>query len=91
MRPQNQKSFRYVLNLENNKKGTVVEHLSSQFTVDYDDETFGFLFYKDRDVTWTPTAHITRVKENNNVAHHNKSNRVQINRKRLASTKSKDT
>ncbi len=47
-------NFTRVKNLEYDKEGTVAERLSSQFTVDYDDGSHGFLFYKDKGDTWRP-------------------------------------
>lgn len=47
--------FTRVKNLETGQTGTVVEFLSSQFTVKYDNnKKVGFLFYVDRDVNWIP-------------------------------------
>ena len=46
--------FTRVKNTEMNKEGTVEDYLSKQFTVNYDDKTFGFLFYADKGVTWEP-------------------------------------
>ena len=39
---------------DSGREGSVAERLSSQFTVDYDDGSFGFLFYKDKGVEWEP-------------------------------------
>jgi len=63
IRPRSNKSFRSVLNKETKKKGDVIDHLSAQFSVQYEDGTFGFLFYKDEGVTFTRVNY----KENNNV------------------------
>ena len=52
IRPPLKKSFRKVQLKDNNKKGEVVDHLSCQFTVRYEDGTFGFLFYRDEGVEW---------------------------------------
>jgi len=57
VRPQLKKNFNKVYNLETKKKGEVVDHLSSQFTVQYEDNTFDFLFYKDEGVTWSPAGY----------------------------------
>ena len=46
--------FTRVLNLEHNKEGTVYNFLDSQFTVNYEDGSFGFLFYKDKGTEWEP-------------------------------------
>ena len=46
------KKFTRVKNTEFNKEGSVQERLSKQFTVNYDDGSFGFLFYEDEGVTW---------------------------------------
>ena len=45
-------SFTRVKHLNLNKEGTVENALSEQFTVNFDDGTFDFLFYKDQGVTW---------------------------------------
>jgi hypothetical protein len=52
------KNFTRILNTEFDKEGTVDQWLSKQFTVDYDDGTFGWLFYADKDVTWKALDHI---------------------------------
>lgn len=52
VRPQLKKNFNKVLNLETKKKGDVVDHLSSQFTVRDDNDKIHFLFYKDEGITW---------------------------------------
>ena len=44
--------FTRVKHLNLNKEGTVENALSEQFTVNFDDGTFDFLFYKDQGVTW---------------------------------------
>lgn len=41
-----------VRNLEYDKEGTVEEDLSTQYTVNYDDGTFGFLIKRDKGATW---------------------------------------
>lgn len=41
-----------VKNLETNKIGTVKDILSTQFTVDYDDGTFGFLVRSYKNINW---------------------------------------
>ena len=41
-----------VRNLEYDKEGTVEEDLSTQYTVNYDDGSFGFLIKRDKDTTW---------------------------------------
>jgi len=46
------KKFTRVKNLEFDKDGSVQDRLSKQFTVNYDDGSFGFLFYADEGVTW---------------------------------------
>jgi len=43
-----------VKNKETNKEGTVVDILSSQITVEYDDGTFGFLMFKYMGAEWIP-------------------------------------
>ena len=53
--------FTRVKNLDTEKEGTVEDRLSQQFTVQYDDNTFGFLFYKDKGVTWTPLDEMKKV------------------------------
>ena len=53
-----------VRNLETNKDGTVVDVLSSQITVDYDDGTFGFLLFKYIKVDWIPIQEKANGKEN---------------------------
>lgn len=55
------KTFTRVRNLDTGKKGTVVDILDSQITVDYDDGTFGFLMFKWLKVDW-----IIITEENNN-------------------------
>lgn len=47
-------NFTRVKNTEYEKEGSVDEYLDKQFTVNYDDGTFGFLFYADKGDTWTP-------------------------------------
>ena len=47
-------NFTRVMNLEFKKEGEVAERLSKQFTVNYDDGSFGFLFYADKGDTWQP-------------------------------------
>lgn len=47
-------NFTRVKNTEYNKEGLVDEFLSKQFTVNYEDGTFGFLFYADKGDTWHP-------------------------------------
>jgi hypothetical protein len=49
-----------VRNKETNKEGTVIDILSAQITVEYDDGTFGFLMFKYRGAEWEPI-----YKENN--------------------------
>ena len=44
--------FTRVSNLEFDKEGRVEDFLDSQFTVEYDDGSFGYLFYRDENVTW---------------------------------------
>ena len=56
-------AFTRVKNLETESKGTVESRLSSQFTVNYDDGSFGFLFYKDIKITWIPIRDETRPQE----------------------------
>lgn len=46
--------FTRVKNLEFDKDGTVDEFLETQFAVNYEDGSFGFLFYKDKGDTWRP-------------------------------------
>jgi len=46
------KKFTRVKNMEFDKDGSVQDRLSKQFTVNYDDGSFGFLFYADEGVTW---------------------------------------
>lgn len=55
-------SFSRITNMELNKDGRVDSFLDSQFTVNYDDGTFGFLFNKDKNVTWKPLNEKKRVK-----------------------------
>ena len=47
-------NFTRVKNTEFEKEGAVEDFLDTQFTVNYEDGTFGFLFYKDKGVTWEP-------------------------------------
>jgi spore maturation protein CgeB len=44
--------FTRVKNLDTGKLGTVKDRLSTQFTVDYDDGTFGFLPNSYEDISW---------------------------------------
>ena len=48
----NRKVFTRVRNKETKQEGTVVDILSSQITVEYDDGTFGFLMFKWMKVDW---------------------------------------
>lgn len=57
-----------VINLETKVKGTVLDVLSSQITVEYDDGSFGFLMFKYKGVDWKPIYN----KENNNDPHNGK-------------------
>ncbi len=41
-----------IYDIDRTKYGTVKDVLSVQFTVNYDDGTFGFLFKNDYGVTW---------------------------------------
>lgn len=41
-----------VKNLETEQLGTVVDVLSAQITVEYDDGTFGFLMFKYHKIDW---------------------------------------
>jgi len=56
LRPKKRKAYYFtrVINLEFKKEGGVDEFLESQFTVNYDDGTFGFLFYKEKGAIWKP-------------------------------------
>lgn len=47
-------TFTRIVNTEFDKEGTVESFLSAQFTVNYDDGSFGYLFNKDKGVTWNP-------------------------------------
>lgn len=44
--------FTRVKNLNNGKEGYIIDVLSAQFTVDYDDDTFGYLMKSDYKVDW---------------------------------------
>lgn len=46
------RDFTRVKNLETEKYGSIADRLSVQFTVNYDDGSFGFLMNKDRGVVW---------------------------------------
>ena len=48
----NRKVFTRVRNKETKQEGNVVDILSSQITVEYDDGTFGFLMFKWLKVDW---------------------------------------
>lgn len=54
-------TFTRVKNLEYDKFGVVEDWLDSQFTVNYDDGTFGFLFYADCRDTWEPLDEIKGI------------------------------
>lgn len=54
LRKQPVMNFTRVMNLEFKKEGEIAERLSKQFTVNYDDGSFGFLFYADKGDTWQP-------------------------------------
>jgi len=51
--PKNQ-NFSRIKNTEFDKEGKVEEFLDTQFTVSYDNGSFGFLFYADKGDTWHP-------------------------------------
>ena len=57
---QKQQHFSKIINIEFDKKGSVEEFLSKQFTVLYEDGSYGFLMYTDRDVTWKPLDEIPK-------------------------------
>jgi len=52
IRPKAIRNFRRVLNLETQKEGDIIDHLSAQFTVHYENGSFGFLFYADEGTVW---------------------------------------
>lgn len=48
------KFFTRVKDLDNNKIGTVLDHLSVQFTAEFDDNSVKFFFYNDKGLTYEP-------------------------------------